>query len=113
MDSFELPGYPSSVSLPSYSCDLASGERRLQHTPRLATSRRLTSVYLKKSGRLTVSLEEQEAGVAVPCYGRQALINGSLFLEGRESVLEVVAYVCGSRRILVRSPLNSRRTDRG
>lgn len=106
MDSLELPGYPSSVSLPSYSCDLANGERRLQHTPRLASFRRPTSVYSKKSGRLTISLEEQEAGVAVPSYGRQALINGCLSLEGRESVLEIVAYVCGLRRILVRLPLS-------
>lgn len=93
MDPIDLPGYTSSGPLPSYSFDPACGEQRLQHTPRLSSSRRPTSIYLKKAGRVTVTLDEQEAGIAIPTYGRNAYINGCLSLEGRENVYEVVAYV--------------------
>jgi len=95
MDSIQLPGYTSSAPLPSYSFDLASGEQRLQHTPRLSSSRQPTSVYLKKSGRVAITLDEQEAGIAIPSYGRNAVIHGRLSLEGElENVLEITAYVC-------------------
>jgi hypothetical protein len=89
----ELPDYTSSGPLPSYSFDLACGEQRLQHTPRLSSSRQPASVYLKKSGSVTITLDEQEAGIAIPSYGRNALMHGCLALEVPENVLGVVAYV--------------------
>ncbi|KAF8158192.1 hypothetical protein B0H34DRAFT_444578 [Crassisporium funariophilum] len=105
-----LPGYSPSLPSPSYSTELACGEQRLDHTPR---SRRLapTSLFIKKSGKTTIVLNEQEDGVAVPSYGRHAVINGTLFLEDPESVLKVVLTVeakmdsaiseAGSRSILL------------
>jgi hypothetical protein len=50
---------------------------------------------LKKSGRVAITLDEQEAGIATPSYGRNAVIHGSLSLEGEsDNVLEIKAYVC-------------------
>jgi len=91
---FELPSYSPSSPLPSYSCELSCGERRLEHTPRSRSARlQPSSVFLKKAGKTTIILNEQHEGVIVPSYGRQALVTGSLVLEQSESILEVVIKV--------------------
>jgi len=91
---FELPSYSPSSPLPSYSCELSCGERRLEHTPRSRSARlQPSSVFLKKAGKTTIILNEQHEGVTVPSYGRQALITGSLVFEQSETILEVVIKV--------------------
>jgi hypothetical protein len=92
--SSELPSYSPSAPLPSYSCELSCGERRLEHTPRSRSAHSQPStVFIKKAGKTTVILNEQHEGVAVPSYGRRALITGSLILEQSEGILEVVIKV--------------------
>ena len=71
----QLPIYTSSVSLPSYTHELASGERRLQHTPR-SNVHRPTSVFIKKSRKAAVVLNNQEEGARIPTFGRASVISG-------------------------------------
>jgi len=90
----ELPNYSPSSPLPSYSCELSFGERRLEHTPRSHFARQQpTSVFIQKAGKTTVILNDQHEGATVPSYGRQALISGSLVLEQSESIVEVAIKV--------------------
>ncbi|KDR82874.1 hypothetical protein GALMADRAFT_238508 [Galerina marginata CBS 339.88] len=88
----ELPSYSPSSPSPSYSCDLARGERLLEHTPR-ASRLASTSLFIKKAGKTTVVLNEQEDGATIPSYGRQAIISGQMLLEQSESIVEVVLKV--------------------
>ena len=90
----ELPSYSPSSPSPSYTCQLGSGERLLEHTPQSRTSRHPTSLFVKKAGRTTVILNDQEDGATMPSYGRSATISGNLFLEQSESIVEVVLKVC-------------------
>ncbi|PPR07802.1 hypothetical protein CVT26_014987 [Gymnopilus dilepis] len=89
----ELPSYSPSSPSPSYTCQLGSGERLLEHTPQSRTSRHPTSLFVKKAGRTTVILNDQEDGATMPSYGRSATISGNLFLEQSESIVEVVLKV--------------------
>ena len=88
----QLPIYTSSVSLPSYTHELASGERRLQHTPR-SNDHRPTSVFIKKSRKAAVVLNNQEEGACIPTFGRASVISGFISLEDRHNILEVNTYV--------------------
>ncbi|CAA7262973.1 unnamed protein product [Cyclocybe aegerita] len=90
----ELPSYSPSVPVPSYSFELACGEQRLEHTPRVVHPPP-TSVFVKKIGRTTVVLNEQEEGVSVPTFGRSAHISGTVCFEESCSVLGVVLQVEG------------------
>lgn len=92
--SSELPSYSPSSPSPSYTCQLGSGERLLEHTPQSRSSRQHTSLFIKKAGRTTVILNDQEDGTTMPTYGRQATVSGNLLLEQSESILEVVLKVC-------------------
>ncbi|KAF4617120.1 hypothetical protein D9613_005967 [Agrocybe pediades] len=92
-DSLELPVYTPSSPSPSYTCDLAYGESRLEHTPR--TRPAPTSLFIKKAGKTTIVLNEQEDGAMTPTYGRGATISGNLFLEHSEDILEVTLKVKG------------------
>ena len=89
------PGYCDSLSLPSYSCQLASGEQRLDYTPR---SQRPSAVYIKHSGELSILLNDQEENVTIPVFGRRAVFSGTVLtsqrqLDGiRKIVLKVVLF---------------------
>ncbi|KAF8908861.1 hypothetical protein CPB84DRAFT_1766171 [Gymnopilus junonius] len=91
--SSELPSYSPSSPSPSYTCQLGSGERLLEHTPQSHSSQNPTSLFIKKAGRSTVILNGQEDGATMPAYGRQAIISGNLLLEQSESIIEVVLKV--------------------
>ena len=91
--SIELPSYTDSASLPSYSYQLTSGEQRLDYTPHPQAARlRQTAVYIKKSGDLSVVLNDQEENIAIPVFGRRAVINGIVLLSQRrlDSIREIV-----------------------
>jgi hypothetical protein len=92
--STELPSYSPSTSSPVYSCELSSGERRLEHTPQCPSAHpRPTSVFIKKAGKTTIILNEQHEGATIPSYGRRALITGNLVLEQSETIVEVIIKV--------------------
>ena len=83
MSTPELPNYNDSPSLPlpSYSCQLANGEQRLDYTPGPQAARPLPSgTYVKNVGELSVVLNDQEEDVTIPIFGRRAVINGTLLL---------------------------------
>lgn len=88
----QLPNYTPSAPLPSYTHELASGERRLQHSPR-SNTRYPSSVFIRKSRKATVVLSDQEDGVAIPTFGRTSVISGSISLNDRHNILNVQAYV--------------------
>jgi hypothetical protein len=86
-----LPAYSPSSPVPSYAPEPAHDERRIQHTPR--THLRPTGTYMKRSGRDTVVLTEQDASAEAPTYGRHDSINGFVNLEERDTVSEIVLKV--------------------
>ena len=86
------PGYSDSLSLPSYSCQLANGEQMLDYTPRPQTTRsRPNAVYIKNSGDLSVLLNDQEENVIIPVFGRRAVISGTVLLsQGRLDSIRMI-----------------------
>ena len=90
------PGYSDSLSLPSYSCQLANGEQRLDYNPRPQSTRpRPSGVYIKNSKDLNVLLNDQEENVTIPVFGRRAVITGTVLLSQRrlDSVRKIVLQV--------------------
>lgn len=91
------PGYSDRDSLPSvlpsYSCQLANGEQRLDYTPRSRSSP--TAVYIKNSGELSVLLNGQEENVTIPVFGRRSVISGTVLLSQRrlDSIRKIVLKV--------------------
>ncbi|KAF5309350.1 hypothetical protein D9611_014027 [Ephemerocybe angulata] len=76
--SFDLPSYSPSIPAPLYSCEPSLDEQRLQLTPGTAATRRTpTGSYIKRNGKITVILNEQEEGIDYPSYGRHGPINGT------------------------------------
>jgi hypothetical protein len=87
-----LPLYTPSGPSPKYSCDPVCGETTLQQTP--GVNRVLpTGAYYKKSGKVSVTLFEQENDAEIPTYGRHGLINGMVHLENHELISQVVLKV--------------------
>lgn len=87
-----LPVYTPSAPSPKYSCDPGSDEKTLQQTP--TVNRPLpTGAYIKTSGRVTVTLFDQENDADIPTYGRRGLVNGTIYLENLELISEVVLKV--------------------
>ena len=88
MSASDLPNYdfdPPPLPLPSYSCQLAIGEQRLDYTPRPRAVRPLpTAIYVKNVGELSVVLNDQEADATIPIFGRRAVIDGTLLLCQRQ-----------------------------
>ncbi|PPQ92850.1 hypothetical protein CVT25_004338 [Psilocybe cyanescens] len=100
--SSELPSYSPSTPSPSYSCELACGERLLEQTPRTRSSRPAsTSLFIKKAGKTTIVLNEQEDGATIPRYGRQGIISGSVFLENTENIVDVTIKVKGKMDLTI------------
>jgi hypothetical protein len=87
-----LPSYTPSAPSPEYSCDPTYGEETLQLTPRVNRSPP-GGAYTKKSGRVTVTLFDQENGAEIPTYGRHGLVNGTIYLENHELISQVVLKV--------------------
>lgn len=83
-----LPVYSPSGPSPNYSCEPGCNEQRLQHTPRFNLPIP-TGTFTKKSGKVTVTLLEQEDGAEIPTYGRYGLISGAVYLEKCEMVTRV------------------------
>ena len=86
------PRYSDSLSLPSYSCQLASGEQRLDYTPR---PQRPSAVYIKNLGELSILLNDQEENVTIPMFGRRAVISGTVLPSQRQldSIRKIVLKV--------------------
>lgn len=84
-----LPPYVIASPPPCYSSDPASGEQRIEHSPRSHVSRVASGTFIKKNGSVTVVFTDQEEGIATPSYGRQGKINGSILLDKHESVAQV------------------------
>ena len=97
------PGYSDSLLLPSYSCQLANDEQRLDYTPRPQAVRpRPCAVYIKNSGELSVLLNDQEENATIPVFGRRAVISGTVLLSQRrlDGIRKIVLKV-----VLLLSPL--------
>jgi len=91
----DLPAYSPTAPSPSYSLDPVCGEQRLQLTPRSRSLRATpTSTFVRKSGKTTIVLYDQEQDARSPSYGRLANIAGSLCLDESENVIGVTLKVC-------------------
>ncbi|KAG6829513.1 hypothetical protein H0H92_004315 [Tricholoma furcatifolium] len=90
-----LPLYSPSEPSPNYSCEPACDERTLQHTPRQMRSTP-TGVFIRRSGKTTVTLYDQEDGAATPVYGRYGEISGSLLIEDPQKVTQVTIKIEGT-----------------
>lgn len=88
-----LPRYSPSSPAPDYSVEPACGERTLEQTPR-STRPPPESTFIKKSGKTTVILHNQEAGASIPTYGRNATVAGSVLFDSADCISEVVLHVC-------------------
>ncbi|KAJ6620974.1 hypothetical protein B0H10DRAFT_2215513 [Mycena sp. CBHHK59/15] len=95
-----LPPYTQFAKVPCYSPEPARDELILEQTPR-SRARAPTGNYLKKSGRDTVILTEQDENAEYPTYGRQGTISGLISVESRESVSEVVLKVRGKLEVIL------------
>ncbi|KAF7367882.1 hypothetical protein MSAN_00852900 [Mycena sanguinolenta] len=95
----QLPAYSPPTILPSYSPDPATGEERLDHTPRTRTHP--TGTYIKQCGRDSVALSDQDVGASVPVYGRHASISGFVSLEDRETVSEILLKIKGKMEVMI------------
>ncbi|KAK0441629.1 hypothetical protein EV421DRAFT_1711441 [Armillaria borealis] len=96
-----LPPYSKTAPPPHYSCDPSQGERRVEHTPR-SGPRVSSGTFIKKRGRLTVVLTEQEDDTTSPVYGREAAIHGALLLEKVDAV-QLVHIKIEGRLVMVTS----------
>ncbi|EPQ51099.1 hypothetical protein GLOTRDRAFT_49369 [Gloeophyllum trabeum ATCC 11539] len=77
------PDYASSSEAPSYTSQPSPFEETLDFTarPRIPIP---TGQHIRKKGRITLVLDNQDEGAAVPTYRRNALISGEVRLESRE-----------------------------
>ena len=105
MDASLLPTYEPSAPSPNYTCEPTDGEKTLQQTPSLSLPPP-TSTYTKELEKVVVTLFDQEKNAKMPTYGRQGLINGTVYLNDSEPVLQVavkVSYKSFTSRIEVNS----------
>lgn len=91
---FDLPRYSASVPAPDYSFEPLCGERTLEQTPR-QTRPAPESTFIRRSGKSTVVLHNQEDNVRMPSYGRGAPIAGSVLFDSSSNVYEVVLEIFG------------------
>ncbi|TFK70937.1 hypothetical protein BDN72DRAFT_818177 [Pluteus cervinus] len=89
-----LPIYSPSLPAPEYSYEPSSGEQRLDHTPN-ARRRIPTGTFVRKQGKVTIVLNDQEDNVQIPVYGRHGLISGTILIEEYLSIAEVTLKVEG------------------
>ncbi|KAH9480603.1 hypothetical protein JR316_0007203 [Psilocybe cubensis] len=100
--SSELPSYSPSIPSPSYSFELACGERLLEQTPRTRSTRPAAdSVFIKRAGKTTIVLNDQEEGATIPKYGRQGIISGSVFFDHTENIVDVTLKIKGKMDLTI------------
>ncbi|KAG5729170.1 hypothetical protein E4T56_gene15672 [Termitomyces sp. T112] len=94
-----LPLYTPSEPLPKYSCQPSCNENTLQHSP-LRVRTIPTGTYTRRSGKITVTLFEQEDGVDMPVYHRCNHISGLLLIECPEKVTRVTMKIQGKLKTI-------------
>lgn len=90
--SSSLPIYSPPGPSPEYSSEPTCDEQTLQHTPRL-TRPLPTGTFTQSSGKVTVTLSEQEDDAKIPSYCQRGLVQGTIHLEDRELISDVVLKV--------------------
>ncbi len=94
-----LPSYSPSGASPDYVAEPSEGERRLDFVARPHVTERPHGTFTKKIRKITVSLHDQEEGVDIPTYARNAIVRGQLQLDDAENILSVAVKV--SPRVLL------------
>ncbi|PSR78170.1 hypothetical protein PHLCEN_2v7502 [Hermanssonia centrifuga] len=84
-----LPSYSPSGASPDYVAEPSEGERRLDFVARPHVTERPHGTFTKKIRKITVSLHDQEEGVDIPTYARNAIVRGQLQLDDAENILSV------------------------
>lgn len=105
-DSLVPPSYSPSLPAPKYSCEPSCDEQRLEQTPRSGRRPTPTGTFVRKSGKATLVLNDQEDNARQPSYGRHGVISGTLILEEYSSVSEVVLKVSRANQISTLNYMN-------
>lgn len=90
-----LPAYTASPPPPTYSSDLAEGERSLQNNASRSNTAP-SGIYTETCDGVSLVLLEQEPNIDIPSYDRRAVVNGAIELENRTNISKVVLKVCDS-----------------
>jgi hypothetical protein len=85
-----LPGYAPSTPSPSYTCEPTGDEQTIQMTP--VRNSPTTGTYIKESGKVVVTLFDQE-NATIPIYGSRGLIRGTIHFGNDERVSQVMLKV--------------------
>lgn len=88
-----LPSYSPSSASPRYSPEPLEDEQRLDFVARKLSEGTPTTVFVKKSGSVTLLLSEQESGVVLPSYTRTGIVRGELLFDDEATVHSVVIKV--------------------
>ncbi|KAJ7192912.1 hypothetical protein GGX14DRAFT_379642 [Mycena pura] len=102
-ESTSLPHYTSTVSLPEYSPNLRHGERLLTQTLSGREPSRPTGAYVRRCGRETLVLFNQQPGVHSPVYGRGARVCGEIRIESPECISSVVLQMRGKMDVTLKN----------
>ncbi|KAG8949342.1 hypothetical protein FRC03_000374 [Tulasnella sp. 419] len=95
MVEFTLPAYAdlSTVDLPAYTAVHASTERVLLQQP--LAHRGMPAEYQYKTKRMALRLGRRLYGTSMPCYGKNAVIEGSVTVKTFKNVKEVSVTIIG------------------
>lgn len=89
-----LPEYSPSLPAPAYSFEPSADEQRLELTPRQGRNGApLSSTFVKRLGKATLVLHDQEDDVRIPSYGRNSVVRGVLCFDDPANITDVVIKV--------------------
>jgi hypothetical protein len=91
-----VPSYSSSSPAPPYSTEPLEDEECLDYSHRFHRRSTPQSKFIKKNGRITITLDKQDDKAKVPTYGKGDLIAGAISLEDCENVAKVTIEVQNS-----------------
>ncbi|KAM6494077.1 hypothetical protein JOM56_010438 [Amanita muscaria] len=80
---------------PAYSFEPCSGEQRLEITPRHGRGHTPLGSIIKKFGKITLVIPDQEDGAQIPTYGRNDVISGVFCFDDPSRITKVTIKVRG------------------
>lgn len=88
-----LPEYSPSPPAPAYSLEPSEDEQRLELAPRHGRNGSLSSTFIKRLGKATLVLHDQQDDVRIPSYERNGIVRGSLCFDDPTNITDVIVKV--------------------
>jgi hypothetical protein len=89
-----LPEYSPSPPAPAYSLEPSADEQQLELAPRqVRNGSSLSSTFIKRFGKVTLVLHDQEDDVRIPSYERNSIVRGSLCFDDPTNITDVIVKV--------------------